>query len=99
MWLPPQRRMCSSEWHRPDVLWGIRTSYSLGGSRSSSVISQSVPGLCSTAARVVMLAIGSLSFSCDLGNHLGADQVQVVEVVDIEDVQVGDLRAGRLQLL
>src|SRR5258708_28943981 len=45
---------CWSEWHRPATSKRISTSPSRGGSRSSSVISQSVPGPWSTAAFVFM---------------------------------------------
>src|SRR5215472_10526230 len=49
--MSPVRRW-SSEWHRPDAANRISTSPSLGGSRSRSMISQSLPMSLSTAALV-----------------------------------------------
>src|SRR5579859_7432477 len=51
--MSPVRRW-SSEWHRPAATNLIRTSPSLGGSRSISMISQSLPMSRSTAALVFM---------------------------------------------
>jgi len=58
----PRERMCSSEWHKPAASIWIRTSFALGGSSSSSVISHGVPALRSTAALVFMwcLQIGAI---------------------------------------
>ena len=50
----PLARMCSSEWHSPAASIWMSTSFAFGGSSSSSVISQGVPALRSTAARVFM---------------------------------------------
>src|ERR1700733_15372949 len=51
--MSPVRRG-SSEWHRPAAANRISTSPSLGGSSSSSMISQSLPMSLSTAALVFM---------------------------------------------
>ena len=47
--------MWSSEWHRPAAKNLTLTSFALGSSSSSSVISHGWPGTRQTAARVVML--------------------------------------------
>ena len=51
--MSPVRRW-SSEWHRPAATNLTSTSPSLGGSSSSSMISQSLPTSLSTAALVFM---------------------------------------------
>src|SRR5215471_15949083 len=58
-------RMCSSEWHRPAATNRMRTSFSWGGSRSSSTTSQSVCGARRIAALVFMrfsLPVLAMSF-------------------------------------
>src|SRR5215468_5140816 len=54
--MSPVRRW-SSEWQSPAAANLISTSPSLGGSRSSSTISQSLPMSLSTAALVFMLCL------------------------------------------
>ena len=54
--ISPVRRW-SSEWHRPAAANRTSTSPSLGGSRSISMISQSLPMSRSTAALVFMLCL------------------------------------------